>query len=73
MIAKSQVSVTLPAFNGARWVVGALVSLFDQTFRDIEVIAVNDASTNSSGQMLDRLARDEPRLKLIRATMYSLN
>lgn len=68
MIAKSQVSMVLPAFNGAGWVVGAFVSLFDQTLRGIEVIAVNDASTDSSGQILDRNARDEPRLKVIRAT-----
>lgn len=43
-------------------------ALFTRTLREIVVFALNDASKDSSGQVLDRIARDEPRMKVIRAT-----
>jgi glycosyltransferase involved in cell wall biosynthesis len=67
-ISKPKVSVIVPTYNSAKSVAASLASLFAQTLREIEVIAVNDASTDDSGNILDRLARDEPRLKVIHLT-----
>jgi glycosyltransferase involved in cell wall biosynthesis len=64
-ISKPKVAVIVPVFNGARSVTASVESLLTQTLREIEVVAVNDASTDDSGNILDRLARDDRRLKVI--------
>ena len=48
-----KVSIVLPVYNVARHLRGCLDSIGRQTFRDFEVIAVDDGSTDGSGRMLD--------------------
>jgi glycosyltransferase involved in cell wall biosynthesis len=43
------VSVIIPAYNVARYIAAALNSVFVQTFRDFEVIVVNDGSPDTAG------------------------
>lgn len=57
-------SVLLPVRNAAPWLEASLATLARQTFRDFEVIAVNDGSTDGSGELLERAARREPRLRV---------
>jgi glycosyltransferase involved in cell wall biosynthesis len=60
-----KISVIVPVYNNEHTVSDSLDSLFKQTLRNMEVIAVDDASTDSSGEILDRLAVKEPRLKVL--------
>jgi hypothetical protein len=46
------VSVIIPVFNAARTVAAAIESIQVQTFRDFEIIAVDDGSTDASLEML---------------------
>lgn len=48
-----KVSIVLPVYNVARHLRGCLESIGRQTFRDFEVIAVDDGSTDGSGQILE--------------------
>jgi glycosyltransferase involved in cell wall biosynthesis len=47
------VSVIVPVFNGARFVREALDSILRQTYQPVEVIVVDDGSTDETGKMLD--------------------
>jgi glycosyltransferase involved in cell wall biosynthesis len=47
------ISVILPVFDGARFVGRALDSVFAQTHRDFEVIAIDDGSTDRTREILD--------------------
>ena len=60
-----KISVIVPVYNTANSLTQSLRSLFDQTLTEIEIIAVNDASTDQSGEILDELARGEQRLNVI--------
>ncbi len=48
-----QVSVIMPAYNGDRYIVQALESVLSQTFTDLEIIVVDDGSTDGTRQVLE--------------------
>ena len=57
-----RVSVLLPVRDGAPWLASALGSLARQTLVEHEVIAIDDGSTDGSGDILERAARRDARL-----------
>lgn len=57
------VSVVLPVYNAARWLPAALDSLLGQTFRDFELLAVDDGSTDESPDILHRIR--DPRVRVL--------
>jgi hypothetical protein len=58
------VSVAIPTFNRAHLVERAIRSVVAQTFRDIEILVVDDASTDATSEVLARAAG--PRLRIVR-------
>ncbi len=58
------VSVLLPARNAGRYVDQAVRSVLNQTFRDFELLIVDDGSTDDTGRRLELLASDDVRIKL---------
>ena len=52
------VSVLIPAYNHERWVQDALNSVWAQTYRNIEVILINDGSTDTTGSKIARFRRE---------------
>jgi glycosyltransferase involved in cell wall biosynthesis len=59
---KPVVSVVLPVRNGGRWLKQAVQSILDQTFGQLELIVVDDHSSDNS---LDDLPRADSRLKVM--------
>lgn len=59
-----QVSVIIPTYNRAVWVAEAVASVLVQTYRDFEVIVVDDASHDDT---LERLGRFFPQVTLVRS------
>jgi heptose III glucuronosyltransferase len=60
-----EVSIILPVYNVDKWLSACLDSIFSQDFVGLEVIAVNDGSTDNSADILASYARREPRLRII--------
>jgi glycosyltransferase involved in cell wall biosynthesis len=59
------VSVIIPVYNTAAYVEATVRSIFAQTLTDIEIIIINDGSTDESPQILERLAAEDSRVRLI--------
>ncbi len=59
------ISIIVPVYNLEVYIQHTLESLFAQTYREIEVIAVDDGSTDGSAKILDEYAAKEPRLHVI--------
>ncbi|MER7202166.1 glycosyltransferase family 2 protein, partial [Streptomyces sp. NPDC000188] len=68
---QSQVSVVVIGYNDAARVPDAVRSALSQGPAVREVIAVDDCSTDGSGELLRRTADDEPRLKVVRRAANS--
>jgi glycosyltransferase involved in cell wall biosynthesis len=60
------VSVVVPAFNAAGTIADTLASICNQTFHHIEVIVVDDGSTDATAQAALAVATRDSRVKLIR-------
>jgi glycosyltransferase involved in cell wall biosynthesis len=54
------VSVVVPSYNHAAYVERALRSVFDQTHRALELVVVDDGSTDASPAIIERCLRDAP-------------
>ena len=59
------VSVLLPVRNAQSTLPAALNSILRQRLTDLELIAVDDGSTDASREILDRAAEGEPRVRVI--------
>ncbi len=60
-----KVSVVVPIYNVERYLDQALDSLEAQTLRDIEIICVNDGSTDSSADIVRKHAASDERIRLV--------
>ena len=58
-----EISIVLPVYNGAQTIYRAARSIFDQTLREIELIIVDDGSTDETVNVVRKLR--EPRLRVI--------
>ena len=60
------ISVIIPVFNVEPYLVKALESVTCQTYRDLEIIIIDDGSTDGSGLICDDFANRDERIKVIR-------
>jgi glycosyltransferase involved in cell wall biosynthesis len=62
------VSVILPCYNAGRFVAEALDSLVSQTHHELEILALDDGSTDDTAAILQALADKDSRVTLMRST-----
>lgn len=60
-----KVSVVVPAFNVEKYIGKCIESLLNQTLSEIEIIVVNDNSTDSTLQILTEFAKKDSRVKIL--------
>lgn len=60
-----KVSVIIPIYNVEKYLKECIDSVLRQTLKDIQVICVNDGSTDSSGVLADEYAHKDTRIKVV--------
>jgi poly-beta-1,6-N-acetyl-D-glucosamine synthase len=60
-----KVSLVVPCFNEESQLHDTVGNLLAHNYPDFEVIAINDGSSDRTGEILDALAQDNPRLRVI--------
>ena len=63
-----KVSIILPNYNYSYFIPDAIASIKAQTLQDFECIIIDDASTDSSVNIIKKLIKKDPRFKLIALT-----
>lgn len=59
------ISVIIPVYNVEKYLVRCVESVVNQTYKNLEIILVDDGSPDHCGQICDRLAKDDGRIIVI--------
>ncbi len=65
MNTRPKVSVVMPMYNQEKYIKECLLSVMHQTLKDIEIIVVNDGSTDNSLEIVKKYANKDGRIKII--------
>ena len=66
------VSIIIPVYNVAPYLRETLDSVVNQTYKDLEIIIVDDGSTDGSASICEEYASADKRIKLIRQSNKGL-
>lgn len=56
------ISVVMPVFNGEKYIEESIQSVLNQTFKDFELIIINDGSTDGTADIIDILSKEDNRI-----------
>ena len=59
------VSVVMPVYNSEQYLIGAVDSILNQSYKNFEFIIVNDASTDSTSEILEEYRKKDRRIILL--------
>lgn len=59
------ISVVVPVYNVEKYVGQCIESIINQTYKNLEIILVDDGSTDNSGKICDEYAKKDNRIKVI--------
>ena len=60
-----KISIVIPVYNVEKYVSKCLQSVVNQTYRNLEIIIVNDGSTDNSVEIVKKYKKIDQRIKLI--------
>ena len=59
------ISVVVPVYNAEKWLEKCVKGIIGQTYKNLEIILVNDGSTDNSGDICNKLAALDNRIKVV--------
>lgn len=68
-----KISIIIPAYNIEDYIGECLDSVVNQTYRNIEIIVVNDGSKDSTPQIIDKYASQDDRIRVVHKTNGGLS
>ena len=70
---KPRISVIIPVYNAENTLGKCIESVINQTFRDTEIILINDGSTDKSLEIAEKYAQQDSRVKIINQGNHGLS
>lgn len=59
------ISIIVPIYNTAKYLPRCIDSILNQTYKNLEIILIDDGSTDNSGQLADKYAKNDKRIKVV--------
>ena len=66
---KNLVSIITPVYNGEKYIEKCIESVLNQTYKNLEIILVDDGSPDNCGKICDKLAERDDRIRIIHKKM----
>lgn len=63
-MSKCNLSIIIPVYNGARFLKDTLDSVLSQTYKNYELILIDDGSTDATPEICDRYAKKDKRIRV---------
>lgn len=60
-----KISIMIPVWNMEEYLEKCLTSIVNQTYRNLEIICINNGSTDKSGEIIDKFAKQDSRIIVI--------
>ena len=60
-----KISIIIPAYNVGKYIEECLESARNQTLKDIEIVVVNDGSTDNTGDVIAQEASKDSRIQVV--------
>lgn len=70
---EEQVTVIIPVYQVVEWVARCVNSVKEQTYENLEIILVDDGSTDGSGELCDELGEHDDRIRVIHQSNCGLS
>ena len=61
---KFLISVIVPVYNIQNYLERCVKSIMNQTYQNLEILLVDDGSTDGSGEICERLAKEDERIRV---------
>ena len=65
---KKKLSIIVPIYNCEKYIEKAITSLMNQQYRNIEILLINDGSTDNSKSICEKIAKSDERIILFNKT-----
>ncbi len=62
---EEKISIVVPVYNVAKYLDNGISHMINQTYRNLEILLVDDGSTDESGAICDRYAKKDARIRVI--------
>lgn len=59
------VTIIIPCYNASPYIHEAVDSIINQSYKNLEIICINDCSCDNTGQILDKYAKEDPRIVVV--------
>jgi glycosyltransferase involved in cell wall biosynthesis len=69
---KISVNILIPAYNAEKTIVNCLQSVFEQDYDNIQIIIINDGSTDSTDKLLKEISVEHKNIKVLKQTNHGL-
>jgi len=66
MIKEPQISVLMPTYNDSSYILTAIKSLLNQSYKDLELIVIDNGSTDETPKIIKEFAESDSRIKYLR-------
>ena len=60
-----KISVIVPVYNVSKYLSFCIESIINQTYKNLEIVLINDGSSDDSGKICDKYAKKDERIKVI--------
>lgn len=60
-----KISIIVPVYNAEKYIRKCVDSLTNQTYKNLEILLIDDGSTDGSGKLCDELRKEDDRIKVI--------